>query len=87
LTLNEAHFAVFYENEFKYANRVQSEDRIHRIGQTERVTYIDIIANRSIDERIMKAIAKKANVADDFRHKMYLARGDKKKLEKLVNSL
>lgn len=70
LTLNEARYHIFYENEFKYANRVQAEDRSHRIGQTEHVTYIDIVSNSGIDRRIMDAIAKKANAVKLFRNEI-----------------
>lgn len=70
LTLNEAHYHIFYENEFKYSHRVQAEDRSHRIGQTERVTYIDIVSNSGIDRRIQDAIAKKADVVKSFRNEV-----------------
>ncbi len=65
-TLNEATYSVFFSNEFKYANRIQAEDRCHRIGQTERVTYIDLVCVGSIDERIMKALAHKQNAVREF---------------------
>lgn len=67
LTLNEAHHVIFYENSFKYANRLQAEDRNHRIGQIQPVTYIDIICEPSIDERIKDAITAKANLVDQFK--------------------
>lgn len=70
LTLNEAHYHIFYENEFKYSHRVQAEDRSHRIGQTMPVTYIDIIANAGIDRRIMDAISKKEDVVRAFRREI-----------------
>lgn len=70
LTLNEAHYHVFYENEFKYSHRVQAEDRSHRIGQTMPVTYIDIVSHSGIDERIQKALAKKQNVVQAFRREV-----------------
>jgi SNF2 family DNA or RNA helicase len=67
LTLNEAHYQVFYTNSFKYSERLQAEDRCHRIGQTLPVTYIDITCGGSIDERINAALARKENVVDAFR--------------------
>ena len=42
---------------------MQSEDRAHRIGQVNRVTYIDILAERTVDEKIVKALRKKINLA------------------------
>jgi SNF2 family DNA or RNA helicase len=67
LTLNEAHHAVFYTNDFKYSNRTQAEDRCHRIGQMHDVHYVDLYARRSIDERILDALDKKQNLADTFK--------------------
>jgi superfamily II DNA or RNA helicase len=70
LTLNEAHYHVFYENEFKYAHRIQAEDRSHRIGQAHPVTYIDIVANAGIDRRIQDALRRKQNVLSAFRREV-----------------
>jgi len=78
LTLNEAHYHIFYENEFKYSHRIQAEDRSHRIGQTEHVTYIDIVSNSGIDRRIMGAIAKKEDVVKSFRNEI-----NKRKIKEL----
>ena len=35
---------------------MQSEDRAHRIGQDQKVTYIDFVAEKTIDEKILKAL-------------------------------
>ena len=45
--------------------RTQSEARINRIGQTRKMTYIDIIAEKTVDERIVKALRKKINIASE----------------------
>lgn len=82
LTLTEARYAVFYENEFKYANRLQAEDRNHRIGQDSSVTYIDIVCDRSIDDRIMQALAEKGDAVRDFKRKVDKVK-DKTKTEAL----
>ena len=42
---------------------MQSEDRAHRIGQKKTVTYIDLIAEDTIDEKIVKSLRKKVNIA------------------------
>lgn len=70
LTLNEAHYHIFYENEFKYSHRIQAEDRSHRIGQQRPVTYIDVLSNSGIDNRIQKALAKKENVVNAFKREI-----------------
>ena len=43
--------------------RLQSEDRAHRIGQTNKVTYIDIVAENTTDEKILSALRKKINIS------------------------
>lgn len=64
LTLNVSDLVVYFSNTFKYADRVQSEDRCHRIGQTKTVTYIDLIANDTVDKRILTALENKQNISD-----------------------
>lgn len=63
LTLVGAKTALYYSNSFAYIDRVQSEDRIHRIGQNVSVNYIDIIADDTIDEYIVRALRKKQDLA------------------------
>lgn len=92
LTLNEAHHVVFYTNSFKYAERIQAEDRCHRYGQQQPVTYHDLIAHGSIDERIQTALARKENVLEAFRAKVEAIKSDtrtdiRKKLRQLVEEL
>jgi SNF2 family DNA or RNA helicase len=70
LTLNEAAHVVFYSNSFKYSERLQAEDRCHRIGQTRHVTYVDIVCERSIDERILEVLDTKGSVVENFRQKV-----------------
>lgn len=88
LTLNEAIYHIFYSNGFKYAERIQAEDRSHRIGQSRRVTYIDLGCSASIDERIDKALSSKANVLDTFRRQIDKIK-DKRSAEvrKLIEAL
>tara|TARA_R110002094_G_scaffold152120_1_gene140094 strand:+ start:80 stop:247 length:168 start_codon:yes stop_codon:yes gene_type:complete len=42
---------------------MQSEDRAHRIGQRNTVTYVDLIAEGTIDEKIVKALRGKMDIA------------------------
>lgn len=70
LTLTQSATAIFYENEFKFAHRIQAEDRIHRLGQQRSPLYIDIRARCNIEDRIHASLAKKGNVTDDFRRKV-----------------
>ena len=63
LTLTAAQTMVYYSNSFDLEKRLQSEDRAHRIGQTKNVTYIDLIAVGTVDEKIVKALRDKINIA------------------------
>jgi SNF2 family DNA or RNA helicase len=63
LTLTAASLVVYYSNSFNYADRAQSEDRAHRIGQKNPVTYVDFIAEGTIDEKIISALLEKRDYA------------------------
>ena len=63
LTLTAAHTVVYYSNNYDLEKRIQSEDRAHRIGQKKNVTYVDIIAEDTVDEKIVKALRDKVNIA------------------------
>jgi SNF2 family DNA or RNA helicase len=63
LTLHKGKAAFYYSNSFKLVERLQSEDRIHRIGQTESCNYTDLIARGTIDSKLVEALRDKRNVA------------------------
>ena len=63
ITLTGANTMVYYANGYDYEKRIQSEARINRAGQTKKMTYIDIIAEKTIDEKIVKALRNKMNIA------------------------
>ena len=63
LTLTEAHTVVYYSNGYDLEVRLQSEDRAHRIGQTNKVTYVDIIAENTVDEKVIQALRDKINIS------------------------
>jgi SNF2 family DNA or RNA helicase len=62
LTLTEANLVVYYANDFNLETRIQSEDRAHRIGQRNPVTYVDLITEGSIDEKIVKSLRDKIDI-------------------------
>ena len=64
ITLTAASTVVYYSNNYDLEKRLQSEDRAHRIGQTNKVTYIDIVCERTVDEKIVKALRKKQSIAN-----------------------
>ena len=65
LTLHAAHTVVYYSNTYDLEKRIQSEDRVHRIGQTNKVTYIDMIAEGTIDEKIVQSLRNKIDIATE----------------------
>jgi len=64
ITLTAANNVVYYSNGYDLEKRLQSEDRAHRIGQEKSVTYIDLIAPKTVDEKIVKALRSKMNIAN-----------------------
>jgi len=65
LTLTAANTVIYYSNGYDLEKRLQSEDRAHRIGQKKSVTYVDINAEDTVDEKIVKALRKKINIASE----------------------
>jgi len=63
ITLTAASTMIYYSNGYDLEKRQQSEARIDRIGQKFPMTYIDIMAQDTVDERIVKALRKKINIA------------------------
>jgi SNF2 family DNA or RNA helicase len=62
LTLTEANLVVYYANDFNLETRLQSEDRAHRIGQKNNVTYVDLISEDTIDEKIVQSLRDKIDI-------------------------
>lgn len=69
LNLQVATLHYFYSNSFKADSRLQAEDRSHRIGQSNKVTYKDIICKGTVDERIYQVLKNKENLINFFRTK------------------
>ena len=71
LTLTAGSVAVYYSLDFSYANYEQSRARVRRIGQQKRGVYIHLVCKDTIDETVMSALRKKADVSkllvDDYK--------------------
>jgi SNF2 family DNA or RNA helicase len=65
ITLTQANTVIYYSNSYDLEKRLQSEDRAHRIGQKKTVTYIDLISEDTVDEKIVKALRDKINIASE----------------------
>lgn len=63
ITLHAASAAVFYSMDYNYANYAQALARIHRIGQSNPVTYIHLLVEDSIDDKVLAALEKKEDIA------------------------
>jgi len=66
ITLTAASTVIYYSNSYDLEKRLQSEDRAHRIGQKHKVNYIDIIAEDTVDEKIVKSLRDKINIASQI---------------------
>ena len=64
IDLTAASYVIYLSNDFSLETRLQSEDRAHRIGQVNRVTYIDLVARDTIDELVLDALKNKQDLAD-----------------------
>tara|TARA_R110000822_G_scaffold3680_5_gene15941 strand:+ start:2273 stop:3682 length:1410 start_codon:yes stop_codon:yes gene_type:complete len=65
LTLTSAAYVVYFSNSYNLEVRQQSEDRAHRIGQTRNVVYIDLLAEKTIDEMIVSALKRKVKISSE----------------------
>ena len=65
ITLTAANTVIYYSNGYDLEKMLQSEDRAHRIGQKKSVTYVDLICENTVDEKIVKALRNKINIASE----------------------
>jgi SNF2 family DNA or RNA helicase len=65
ITLTAANTVIYYSNGYDLEKRLQSEDRAHRIGQKKSVTYVDLMADDTVDEKIVQALRKKIDIASE----------------------
>ena len=66
LTLTNAKTVIYFNNTYDMEVRLQSEDRAHRIGQKDKVLYIDFVCPKTIDEKILKTLSNKKKLADQI---------------------
>ena len=71
ITLTAASTMIFYSLDYSMSNYEQTRARIHRVGQKHPCTYIHLVAKGTVDEKVLKALQDKANLAkalvDDYR--------------------
>jgi len=66
ITLTEASTVIYYSNNYDLEKRIQSEDRAHRIGQKNKVLYIDLMAKGTVDQKIIQSLRNKVNIAKEI---------------------
>ena len=66
ITLTAANTVIYYANTYDLEARLQSEDRPHRIGQKNNVTYIDFVTPKTIDEKIFTSLKNKLSLANSI---------------------
>lgn len=82
ITLTAASIMVFYSLDYSMSNFEQAKARIHRVGQKETCTYIYLTAKSTVDEKVLKSLRSKADLArtlvDDYRHGLnpFMERGE-----------
>lgn len=89
LTLNNAAYAIFYADGYKYSEREQAEGRNHRFGQTRRPTYISLCCQGSIDDKIAISLYRKESALATFQRQVnrYRKKALKESAMKLVKEL
>ena len=87
LTLTEANYAFFYSDGWKYSDRLQAEDRCHRIGQTRNVFYVTVRCECGLDQRIKSALSRKANALQELKNEIAALNGDRNQIKSLVETL
>lgn len=84
LNLQFCHNIINYSNDWDLGIRVQSEDRVHRIGQERDVKIISICADETIDERILSCLYKKENLLESIKKEIANSATTKDVLKKLI---
>ena len=63
LTLHRANTMVYFSNNYSLETRLQSQDRIHRIGQNNKCTYIDLVVPKTVDDAILNKLKLKQELS------------------------
>lgn len=61
---------IFYSLDWNWGLRAQAEDRVHRMGQTEEVTLVDLYASDTIDVQILRCLSRKGGLSESFKQEM-----------------
>lgn len=70
LNLQFCHNVIFYSNDWDYATRIQAEDRVYRLGQEQKVEIYDIVAEKTLDCKILRCLERKGNLSDEIKDRL-----------------
>lgn len=84
LNLQFCSYVIYYSNDWDFATRAQSEDRVYRIGQTKKVHIVDLCAVDTLDVKILKCLRRKENMVDSFKNEIDKIK-DKEDLKSWLN--
>jgi SWI/SNF-related matrix-associated actin-dependent regulator 1 of chromatin subfamily A len=68
IDLTAASHAIFYSLDYGYANYVQAQDRLHRLGQVNKVTYYHLVVPHTIDTLTLQILKEKGDLANAIVH-------------------
>ena len=82
LNLQFCHNVIYYSNDWDWATRIQSEDRVYRLGQDHEVRIFDICAKRSLDEKILRCLSRKEGLEESIKRALNTSNGQKSARDK-----
>lgn len=82
LNLQFCNYIIYYNNDWDYATRSQSEDRVHRIGQENNVHIVDICAAYTLDEQVLKCLHRKEGLVESFKSEIEALKDNKEEFVK-----
>ena len=77
LNLQFCHTVIYYSNDWDWATRIQSEDRVYRLGQENPVDIYDISAAGTLDQKIMRCLTRKERLEEAIKRELKAANGEK----------
>ena len=76
LNLQFCHNVIYYSNDWDWATRIQSEDRVYRLGQSSEVNVVDIVASGTLDQKILRCLNRKERLEDTVKRELNAANGN-----------
>lgn len=66
ITLTQVNYMIYYSQSYSLEQFYQSRDRIHRFGQRNACSYYHLVAHKTVDEVVVKALEKKESVVNSI---------------------